>query len=172
MKYSEELKLLVVEDYCSGGGGLRTVAARHGVDMSAMRRWIAAYKAHGVAGVKRKKRALYSAEFKLSVLQRMREENLSYRQAAVLYDIRNFNIVSLWGQQYDVGGLDALTPYTPGRRRTMPKPPIPPVPPLDETRTREELLDELNRLRAENAYLKKLEALVQAKKRSAQPKKR
>jgi transposase len=42
----------------------------------------------------------------------------------------------------------------------------------DEERTREQLLSELARLRAEVAYLKKLEALVQAKKKSAELKKR
>jgi transposase len=34
--------------------------------------------------------------------------------------------------------------------------------PEDETRTRQELLDELRQLRMENAYLKKLKALARA----------
>ena len=55
MKYSEKLKLLVVKDYCSGGGSLRAVAARHKVDISAMRGWIAAYTEHGTTGIKKKK---------------------------------------------------------------------------------------------------------------------
>lgn len=42
----------------------------------------------------------------------------------------------------------------------------------NETRTREDLLVELNQLPMENAYLKKLDALVQAKERAAQRKKR
>ena len=42
----------------------------------------------------------------------------------------------------------------------------------DEDRTRDDLLGELQQLRMEIDYLKKLEALVQAKERSAQPKKR
>ncbi|WP_338910295.1 hypothetical protein IHE31_02345 (plasmid) [Mycetohabitans rhizoxinica] len=37
----------------------------------------------------------------------------------------------------------------------------------DEVRTRQDLLDEWNHLRMENAYLKKLDALVQAKKQAA-----
>jgi transposase len=36
-------------------------------------------------------------------------------------------------------------------------------PPEDEHRSREDLLAELNHLRMENAYLKKLQALVQAR---------
>ncbi len=42
----------------------------------------------------------------------------------------------------------------------------------DETRTREELLKELNYLRMEHAYLKKLDALMKADKLAAQHKKR
>ncbi len=45
----------------------------------------------------------------------------------------------------------------------MPKPPTPEAPAAsdDEAKSREELLAELNYLRMENAYLKKLEALTQ-----------
>jgi transposase len=44
--------------------------------------------------------------------------------------------------------------------------------PDDDKRSREELLAEVNQLRMELAYLKKLEALVQARKKLAPPKKR
>ena len=55
------------------------------------------------------------------------------------------------------------------------KKPIPSIQPEssdDEARTRDDLLVELNQLRMEIAYLKKLDALVQAKERLAQRKKR
>jgi transposase len=41
----------------------------------------------------------------------------------------------------------------------------------DEKRSREELLAELQHLRMENAYLKKLRALVQAQQKATPPKK-
>jgi transposase len=44
--------------------------------------------------------------------------------------------------------------------------------PGEDKRSREDLLAELDYLRMENAYLKKLRALVQAKQNAAQPKKR
>jgi len=47
-----------------------------------------------------------------------------------------------------------------------------PMPAKDDERTKEDLLNELGQLRMENAYLKKLEALVQVKRVSAQKKKR
>jgi transposase len=46
------------------------------------------------------------------------------------------------------------------------KPPAPKTPIDDEVRSREDLLTEVNYLRMENAYLKKLKALVQ---QQAQP---
>ena len=48
----------------------------------------------------------------------------------------------------------------------------PDIPSDDEKRSQEELLAELAYLRMENAYLKKLQALVQARPKQASPKKR
>jgi transposase len=50
--------------------------------------------------------------------------------------------------------------------------PAPASPPDDDHRSREELLAEVNQLRMEVAYLKKLEALVQARPKQAPKKKR
>jgi len=48
----------------------------------------------------------------------------------------------------------------------------PVVPAGEDERSRDELLAELAHLRMELAYLKKLDALVQARQKSAAPKKR
>lgn len=165
-KYSEQVKLAVVEDYCSDKSGLKDTAQRHGVDVSSLRKWVAAYRVYGAAGIKEKKRAFHSVEFKMTVLQRVREDALSYRQAAALFDIRRFDIIGHWERQYNEGGIDALSCGPTNHRKKMTKPSLPqsaPPSPDDETRTRQELLDTLNYLRMENAYLKKLNALVQAK---------
>lgn len=76
---------------------------------------------HGVAGLKEKKLQRYSNDFKLSVLKRMRQEQLSYRQAAALFDIHKFDIIGLWERRFDEGGFDALTkqPNRAGRPKTF-----------------------------------------------------
>lgn len=51
MKYSEKKKLSATQDYCAGHAGLKRVAARHYVDVSSLRKWIAAYQAHGEEGL-------------------------------------------------------------------------------------------------------------------------
>lgn len=173
-KYTVQAKLSAVQDYCAGKAGLRDVAHRHEVDFSSLRQWVAAYQVHGPAALEVKKVQHYSAEFRMSVLKRMREEQLSYRQVAALFDIRKFNIVGDWQRRYDEGGENALLsqPRRTGSTKKMPKPPEPARPVLpDESRSRDELIAELNQLRLENDYLKKLDALVQ-KKRAAQQKKR
>ncbi|MFP3588694.1 hypothetical protein SCB29_34500 [Paraburkholderia sp. SIMBA_055] len=55
----------------------------------------------------------------------------------------------------------------------MPKPPTSKKKPAaDEDRSREDLLAEVEQLRMENEYLKKLDALVRAKTKTARQKKR
>ncbi|MEM5300073.1 transposase [Burkholderia sp. JPY481] len=58
-KYSEETKLAVVKDYCSGTARLKVVARRHDVDVTSLRKWVAGYRSHGAAGVREKARAAY-----------------------------------------------------------------------------------------------------------------
>lgn len=171
-KYTEQFKLSVIEDYLTSTAGFIAVGNRHGIDASTVRKWVAAYRVHGEASLK-KKHSHYSAQFKLAILKHMREHALSYRQTAAYFDIRNIGILGRWERQYDAGGIQSLSHRPRGRPKKMRESTSPPPKPEnDETRTREQLLEELNYLRMENAYLKKLRALIQADKQAAQNKKR
>jgi transposase len=173
-KYKEQTKLAAARDYCSGHLSLRAVAKRHGVDVSSLRQWVAAYKVHGASGLRAKRKKCYSAAFKLSVLAHVREDGLSYRQAAKLFDIRRFDIIGNWERQYNEGGAEALSFGSRGsHNKKMKKPDRNATPPSgDAARSREELLDELSYLRLENAYLKKLDASIRASKRQAHERER
>jgi transposase len=165
-KYTESFKLAVVEHYLTGLAGYQTVGRHHGIDSTMVRKWVASYRLHGVAGLQ-KKFTHYSAAFKLSVLQHMWEQSLSYAETSARFDIRSPVMVGQWERRYHDGGIEALTSRPRGRPKTMPDPRTPPPPsPDDQTRTRDDLLAELNYLRMENAYLKKLEALIQAQKKA------
>ena len=169
------MKLAAIKAYCSGQQGLLATARLHNVGASSLRKWVAAYQAQGIAGIQLKRREVYGIEFKLAVLQRIRNEGLSYRQAAAVFDIRHFNIIGAWERAYDRDGVDGLIPYGATRHKTMNKAPPPQAvsqPCDDEMRTRQELLVELNTLRLENAYLKKVDALVRTQAKSAQKKSR
>lgn len=167
-RHGSRFKRLVVDCYLGGEESYASAGARHGVDAATVRKWVAAYRAHGDGGLSRKY-GRYDAAFKLSVLERMRDEGLSYRQTAALFNIRNAGCLAGWEKRYHAGGIEGLAPRPRGRPRSMPNPPKPPGRPTpeapvasdDEAKSREQLLAELNYLRMENAYLKKLEALTQ-----------
>jgi transposase len=173
----KRIKLQVVKGYLSGRWSIPQVAERHGVNASSVRAWVALYNRHGPAGFDKRYRS-YDAAFKLEVLKAVREKALSYQQAALQFGVRDLAVVGQWARLYDQGGAAALEPRRKGRRKNMqkmpPNSPDQPEPPSSgkDGRSREELLKELEYLRMENAYLKKLDALVQAKKLTAQQKKR
>jgi transposase len=177
LKYSIEKRLEAVLAYLDGAGGWRYVAEQYGVETSSLRGWVAMYREHGPAGLEPKIRERnYSAEFKLEVITRMTREGLSYRQTAALFNIRRSNWIGEWQRRYDEGGIAALANTAEKVKAIVPKCIKTPATLVvrsagSATPTHDELLREVEQLRAENAYLKKLTALVRTKKASA-PKKR
>jgi transposase len=170
IKYSEQLKLVAVETYRTGELGLRATAALHNVDVASLRKWVAAYEAIGIAGIQRKRRQTYDLKFKLEVLQKIKSEELSYRQAGALFNIRRFDSIAAWERAYERDGVAGLMPnHTSSREREASDGAVKPAPESAAagTPSRQELLEELEALRTENAYLKKLKALVQAQAKSA-----
>ena len=166
-KYDLPFKIKLVQAYLSGQSGYRLIADTYGVDISQLRYWVASYQHHGVSGLENK-RGVYSDEFKQQVLQHITREGLSDRQAAALYNIRSIGTIGQWRRQYNTDESGALKPSHKGEiQMQMSKKHLPKAPAPDETRTQQELLDELAYLRAENAYLKKLRALIEAKQAAA-----
>lgn len=170
-KYTPAFKLLVVQQYLEGSMGYRMVAEHFGIsNPSLVQRWVGFFHHHGENGLKGK-RSSYDAAFKLSVLQHMWENKLSKGQAATAFNIRRHATVGAWEQAYREGGIAALEPGRIGRSRMQPEKSTPESPENLDARSREELLDELLHLRAEVAYLKKLDALVRSRVQvKAQPK--
>ena len=95
----------------------------------------------------------YTPEFKKLVVETMQKEKLSYREAARQFEVNNHKCVAAWERIYLTEGPEGFAierrgRSSTGRPRKLPK------------ETEEDLLAEVQRLRAENAYLKKLQALV------------
>lgn len=169
-KYDLAFKLAVIAAYDAGGLSLREVGAKFGLDHSPVRQWIALYKRHGLAGLETKHQR-NSGAFKLFVLQRIWQDGLSHRQAGIQFNIHNISSIADWQHRFDEGGEAALEPQhtrhsRSGRPKSMPlSPDDMPVTaadialPVEDTRSREELMAELQQLRMENDYLKKLRAL-------------
>ena len=84
----------------------------------------------------------------------MQREKLSYKETAKMYDISGHDRVRQWERIYLEEGPEGLYIERRGRG-SKGRPPKKLKPEVEEN-----LLAEVQRLRAENAYLKKLNALV------------
>ena len=96
----------------------------------------------------------YTGEFKQEVVETMHREKMSFKETARLYDISGHERVRQWERIYLEEGPEGLYIERRGRG-SKGRPPKKLKPEVEE-----DLLAEVQRLRAENAYLKKLNALV------------
>lgn len=168
-KYTTDFRIEVVLFHEQQGRGARFVADHFGIDRALVRRWVAAFRQHGVESLKIcQHRRHYDLDFKLKVL-RFLDKVGSIRQTCAHFNIPTHATILTWQRRYASGGIDALLPRPQGRR-PMKKPPKPTQKPSGDM-TPEEMAEELAYLRAENAYLKKLDALIQKKRLMTQDKK-
>ena len=170
-KYSTQFKTTAINAYLTGDDGYRKVARSLAIDCSLLRRWVAAHRASGSANPRPQGR-YFSAAFKCSVLQCLHKEGLSHRQVAARFGLGQSSQVGIWERQYYSGDLAALSAPKRKKAVAMPKklPPLQvPLPVDDDLKSREQLKAELEYLRMENAYLKKLEEVTQAMNRNNPP---
>ena len=95
----------------------------------------------------------YTAEFKKLVVETMQKEKLSYCETARQFEVSDDKRVAAWERIYLTEGPEGFAierrgRSSKGRSGTLPK------------EVEKDLLAEVQRLRAENAYLKNLQALV------------
>ena len=102
----------------------------------------------------RKKRKQYSGDFKQKVVEDMRNNGLAFREVARKYEVEH-STVRLWERIYLEEGAEALSVDKRGRSGNKGRPP------KLSPDTEKDLITENQRLRAENDYLKKLDALIQ-----------
>ncbi len=161
-KHDEQFKLSLVQQYLTGTKSYQSIVHEHGFQHSMLKRWVRLYQIHGLAGLS-KKHTYYHAEYRLKVLQHMWEHTLSYSEVAAVFNIRSVGCIGQWERCYHIGGIEALTPRSRGRPKTMPisQDNQAPLPATEDMPSREDLQAEVNYLRMEVAYLKKLQALVQ-----------
>ena len=96
----------------------------------------------------------YTGEFKQEVVATMMQEKLSYREAVRQFGINDHDRVRYWERIYLEEGPEGL--YIERRGRGGKGRPAKKF----KAKIEEDLLAEVQRLRAENAYLEKLNALV------------
>ena len=162
-KFSEEFKAKMVQERLSGKT-FKAISKEFGVGETTVTRWYARYEAGGADQLLRVNRR-YTPEFKKKVIEYRWEHGLSLMQTALQFQIPHQGVVYQWERRYLDRGMSGLMPKKKGRPSKMPK-----KPKKKEDLTRLEKLEAENaQLRMENEFLKKLDALVQQRKK--QPKK-
>jgi transposase len=162
VKYNYDFKLRCVEEVLKKHSSVITVANNNSMGETTLKRWIRCYIKFGKEGLlpiqKNKK---YSVNFKLKVIQTIQNKSISLDQACLTFNIPAPATIVSWQKKHAGEGLEGLTSKTKGRpasmnfKRKQRK--------TDKPLTREEeLLKELEYLKAENEILKKFNALVQA----------
>lgn len=107
----------------------------------------------------------YTPEFKKMVVETMRKEHLSVRAAMQEFGINDHKIIERWERIYLEEGEEGLAVERRGRGSTDRPKKLP-------KEIEEDLLAEVQRLRAENDYLKNLQALVLEDERRQRRKRR
>lgn len=93
----------------------------------------------------------HTGEFKQMVVETMRKDGLSYKETARQFEVSNHHIVKSCERIYLEEGPEGLYVERRGRSGKGGRPPTKLLKPEVE----EDLIAEVQRLRAENAYLKK-----------------
>ena len=107
----------------------------------------------------------YTPEFKQTVVETMRRENLSYNETAREFQVNSHQRIQEWERIYLEEGPEGFQIERRGRK-SKGRPPKQLKPEVGQ-----DLIAEVQRLRAENAYLKKLNALVLEEERQSKRRK-
>jgi transposase-like protein len=163
-KYTAEEKLQAALRYLEGKESSHEIAKSIGTDNKAILTWAKQYEHNGVEAFI-KSYTNYTAQFKLDVLNFMIEHGTSLLETAAIFHIAAPSTILKWRKQFKTKGFDALQSKKKGRpsmkKETNKQSKQAPVEGSPEA-----LQAEIDRLRMENEYLKKLNALVQAKETS------
>ena len=157
-KYSQEEKIEAVLRVVEEGMSIQSSARILGTNKAVVQRWVARYRQFGLEGLFLK-HGSYDGAFKVSVIEYMHDNHLSLFQTAVKFGIPTDVTVGKWERIYYEEGPQGLYRDNRGRKSKMNS--DKPTKKNLNKETEEDLIAEIQRLRMENDYLKKLQALVQ-----------
>lgn len=157
-KYTYEEKLEAVLRVVNEGMSLHESARILGTGYTDVRTWFHLYEEHGAEALLNGS-ASYDGEFKIMVVEYMHANKLSCSKTAAIFGVKSVPSVLKWERIYYEEGPEGLLKSKPrGRPPKMGNKPKKKILPKE---TEEDLIAEVQRLRMENEYLKKLNALVQ-----------
>ncbi|MGR3741616.1 IS3 family transposase [Companilactobacillus sp. DQM5] len=158
VKYSKELKLKIVTEYLNTSIGVSNLIKKyHITNDSIVYTWIDRYKKFGLDGLNiLSPISTYDGSFKVNVLKWMKQNNASYPQTALHFNISNTGTIWQWQHKLDCEGIEVLY-RNKGRTKIMNSKK---QSKQGKEKTELEKLREKNELlEIENKYLKKLKGL-------------
>lgn len=164
-KFSISFKETLVREYLHGVSSSEELSCKYGISSRYLRRLAKRYSDTGCLGTDGNNN-LYGKDFKLGCVLSVLRKKLSLSEATSRFGIPNDSTLVKWINLYDEFGEQGLETTKPGRPKLM----------AVEKKKKEEvssdpkvaaMQQELEYLRAENAYLKKLSALIQQKELKA-----
>lgn len=156
-KYSNELKIEIVKYYLEEHHSYPECCKKFNIpSYTPIRRWVERYKLYGVEGIFKHQLSSYDGFFMQNVVEYMHANHLSATETANYFRLAGADVVLRWERIYYEEGPQALFEQRRGRPRKMGSKKN-----KKNVNENEDLLEEVQRLRMENEYLKKLNALVQ-----------
>ena len=158
-KYSNEFKLKVVKYYLEEKHSYRECCKEFNIpDLKPIREWVHKYEMYGAEGLMRQSKASYDGKYKQNVVEFMHSNHLSATETANHFRLGGASIVLKWERIYYEEGPHGLNIERRGRSKNMSSKS---QKEKMNKKVEEDLIAENQRLRMENEYLKKLNALVQ-----------
>ena len=167
-RHNLESKLMIVKYVLDENHSFWEASDFFGVAYQTIRTWVKHYEHEGISGLTIKNKG-YSGEFRVYVVEYMRKHKLSLAQTAIQFSLPDHTRVRIWNKIYDEKGPQYLMEEHRGRKK------------MKNTEksnkqkknnskmnnsAEKELLKKIEYLETENAYLKKLNALIQDKEKS------
>ena len=169
MKYSKEFKLECVTKYKNGDYIKDPPGVNHRDFQKQVRRWVRQYDSLGEIALDHNRPTL-SVEKRIGLILRV-ENGESYTSTARSAGIQESQLI-IWHKIYLQNGIEGLQSLKRGNPKMNNKPKIEKS--LEQMTDKEKIKyyqEQLEYLEAENAYLKKLRALVQSKQDQQRKKK-
>lgn len=160
--YEFAFKLRLVEESLVGNKSVKSISKSYNLSDSMLRKWIDQYNHYGLEGLKPKLKKQYSNEYKLGAVKDFHDNKLTLRECCLKYHISGFSTLAGWLSKYDRQGSQGFSSQS-KRDKIMEE--RGKIKKSGNQLSREELEKENLYLKAENAFLKKLEALTMKKKR-------
>ncbi|MGE6751830.1 IS3 family transposase [Rossellomorea sp. NPDC071047] len=157
-KFTREYKLQIAKRYLNELVSYRDLANQVGVDQSVLRYWVMLVRHHGDQAFVFPY-TNYPSAFKLRVIQYITEKNYSIREASAIFHVPDPCMVRRWMKKWERAGEHAFgslemrpSTMTPNHKNKK-------IKDNSSNQTMEDMKKELEYLRMENAYLKKLNGL-------------